>query len=231
MTTSLRPQRRDRWLLLAAATSVALIAYSALALPPPLYVPVNLAVALALVAGAGRAGLGATDLGLQARQAPAGLRWGMAAAGLIAGGLALGVLIPVTRPLFDDARAAGIGGGLLAYRTLVRIPLGTVVLEELAFRGVLLGAWRRAVTDRVAALASSLAFGVWHVRPALDLLDANDLASGAPERVLALAGAVAGTTFAGLVFCWLRLRSKSLLAPALAHIASNSLAMVAAFVA
>jgi uncharacterized protein len=41
---------------------------------------------------------------------------------------------------------------------------------------------------------------------------------------------VAGTALAGLVFCWLRLRSGSLLAPALAHWASNGLGYALAFV-
>jgi membrane protease YdiL (CAAX protease family) len=143
--------------------------------------------------------------------------------------LILGVAIPATRPLFDDARTAGIGPGLLAYRALIRIPFGTVLLEEFAFRSVLLAAWRRAASLPVAVIGSSLVFGLWHIRPAIDLLIENDVATTGPARVLAVVGAVAGTTIAGVAFSWLRLKSGSLLAPILAHLAANSLATVLAY--
>jgi uncharacterized protein len=44
----------------------------------------------------------------------------------------------------------------------------------------------------------------------------------------AIAGAVLVTTVAGMMFCWLRERSGSLLAPILAHWATNSLGLLAA---
>ncbi len=210
-------------------TSVGLLAFSAYGLPPAWYVPVNLVVTIGLLLVARWVGLTQGKLGLERDRVPAGLRWG-AAAGLAMGvGLILGAVIPATRPLFDDARAAGIGPGLLAYRTLVRIPLGTALLEEVAFRGVLLGAWRRISTAGRAAVGSSLVFGLWHVRPALELLNENDAATDGPERILAVVGAVVATTVGGLALCWLRLRSESLAAPYLAHVAANSLATVGAY--
>jgi membrane protease YdiL (CAAX protease family) len=44
------------------------------------------------------------------------------------------------------------------------------------------------------------------------------------------AAAVAASAVAGVGFCWLRLRAGSLLAPALLHVATNSLAYAAAWV-
>ncbi len=41
---------------------------------------------------------------------------------------------------------------------------------------------------------------------------------------------VAVTLVAGLLFCWLRLRSRSLLAPVLAHLATNTVAFTAVWV-
>ena len=119
--------------------------------------------------------------------------------------------------------------GLLAYRALVRIPLGTALLEEFAFRGVLFGAWRRIASPIWATLGSSFIFGLWHIRPSIELLDTNGLAMASAGRIGAIAGAVAATTLAGLVFCWLRVRSRSLLAPYLAHAAANSFALVGAY--
>lgn len=210
--------------------SAGLLAYSAVALAPAWYVPVNLLAVAALVLVALRMGLELPDLGLDRGGITSGLRWGAAASLIAAAVLALAAAIPGLRPLFDDARTMGIGPGLLAYRALVRIPLGTVLLEEVAFRGVLFGAWQRWSGPRRAAVGSSLVFGLWHVRPAIDLLAENDLASDGPERALAVAGAVAATVIAGLVFCWLRSRSGSLLAPYLAHVGINSFATLAAFV-
>lgn len=210
--------------------SVGLLVYSTLGLPPAWYVPVNLLVTGGLLLAASQVGLTAQDLAIERSRFRSGLRWGVIAGMVMAGVLALGAAIPATRPLFDDARTAGIGPALLAYRALVRIPLGTALLEEVAFRGVLFGAWQRVVTVRTAAAASSLLFGLWHVRPVLDLLAENDVAADGPERILAVIGAVLGTTIAGIAFCWLRVRSESLVAPYVAHTVVNSLATLAAYI-
>jgi membrane protease YdiL (CAAX protease family) len=44
-------------------------------------------------------------------------------------------------------------------------------------------------------------------------------------------GAIAVTFVAGLLFCWLRLRSRSLIAPVMAHAATNGLALAVAWFA
>ncbi len=210
-----------------AGLAIALLAFGWIPVSPALYVPVNLAVAAALLAAGRRAGLAPRDLGLGAWRS--GARAGGLAAAALATGLAAGLAVPALRPLFDDARVAGAGWGLVAYRALVRIPLGTVLLEEVAFRGVLLAAWRRVAGTWPAVLGSSAVFGLWHIRPALELIDANEAAAGMAETVAGVALAVAGTAAGGAVFCWLRLRSGSLVAPIVAHAALNSLALVAAF--
>ena len=85
-----------------------------------------------------------------------------------------------------------------------------------------------------AAAVSSAAFGLWHVLPARQVTSFNPVTEGLAgdpaTQVLGVAAAVAGTALAGLVFCWLRLRSGSLVAPALAHWATNGLGYALAFV-
>lgn len=169
------------------------------------YVPVNLATAAGLVAAAG--------VGV-----PAGEWWPAVAAAvvmLVAIGLA-GVVAP---RVFADQRMAGVGAGGTAWRALVRIPLGTVVLEEVAFRAVL-----PALLSPVAAAGL---FGLWHIAPAAKTLDANGVRR---HRVAAVAGAVAVTAGVGLVLWELRVATGGLAAPALVHMAANSGATVAAFV-
>jgi membrane protease YdiL (CAAX protease family) len=228
--SSRRRTERYRWQIIVAALSAALLGYSAVGLSPVWYVPVNLVVSAVLLAVAFWLGLTRSELGLESERILAGFRLGGRVALGAVGVLAIGAALPFTRPLFDDARTAGIGLGLLAYRGLIRIPLGTALLEEVAFRGVLFAGWRRIHSSRVAAIGSSVVFGLWHIRPAIDLLVENDIASGGWARLAAVGGAVAGTTLAGLGFCWLRQRSGSLLAPYVAHAAINSLATVVAYV-
>ena len=79
---------------------------------------------------------------------------------------------------------------------------------------------------RPALLVGAALFGLWHLTPTLTgALDAGDPALGVTV------GTVAATTVAGIGFGWLRVRSGSLLAPILAHIATNSVAFALAWTA
>ena len=114
------------------------------------------------------------------------------------------------------------------------IPLGTVVLEEVAFRGVLLGALRHRGPVWAGAL-SSILFGVWHVLPSLRLGRVNPavgsvVGAGAGAQILVVCGAVGFTALAGVVLCELRRRSGSLLASAGLHWAVNAFAVLVAAV-
>jgi membrane protease YdiL (CAAX protease family) len=53
--------------------------------------------------------------------------------------------------------------------------------------------------------------------------------AGVAGQALVVLGAVVATFLAGLVFSWLRLRSGSLVAPVMAHVATNGVALVAAW--
>jgi uncharacterized protein len=197
-------------------------------LPPDWYVPVNLAGAAALLGAARAAGVSWAELGLSRSRVPAGLRLGGAVAAGVAAGYAAALAVPALRPLLTDERAAGRGIGELAGEVLVRIPLGTVLWEEVAFRGVLLAALARVLPPRQAVLAGAAVFGVWHASPTASAVGANGLVEGpVPTAAVVLAGCLV-TAGAGLVFSWLRLRSGSLVAPVLLHLATNCLGLLAA---
>jgi membrane protease YdiL (CAAX protease family) len=110
----------------------------------------------------------------------------------------------------------------------VSILLVTAIPEEFAFRGVLLGSALRLWGSWRATLITSALFGLWHIGPTLHRMS-DDRVRGASGtvlgQVLVVVGAVTITFLAGLVFCWLRLRSKSLIAPIVAHMATNGLAL------
>jgi len=195
---------------------------------PGSYVVVNVAAAGAVVAAARWAGLTWDELGLTRRRLPSGLRWGGLCIAVVAAGYAAALAVPAVRPLLMDARMAGMDGAEIAYRVLVRIPFGTVLWEEVAFRGVLLAALTRLFSLTTASAASSAVFGIWHIRPALSALMANDLAEGPVATGVTVLLACLGTAAAGVLFAVLRLRSGSLLAPVLLHLATNSLGTLAA---
>lgn len=221
---------RHRDVVLAATLAVVLGAWNnglGGLLPGP-YAAVNAAATAALLLVARGAGLSWHELGLSPARLAGGARWGGAAAVGVAAGLAVALAVDGLRPLLVDARVAALGPAELAHRALVRIPLGTVVWEEVAFRGVLLAALARALPPVRAVAVSAAVFGVWHVRPTIGAVAANDLADGAVGlALLVLAGCLA-TAAAGVLFAWLRLRSGSLLAPVLLHLATNVLGLLAA---
>jgi membrane protease YdiL (CAAX protease family) len=201
-------------------------------LPDWAYIPWNLTVAIALVALAVRGdGCSADDLGLATRRLPDGLRWGTVVSVGVLAVYVVAVAVPATRALFDDDRAE-VELSQVLWRTMVAIPFGTVVMEEIAFRGALPAMLRRRTTHLrngalVADLIAAGLFGLWHVLPSLDLTEANPTVSGLlPGPVgtaLSVLAAVAGTAIAGMVLSWLRNRSGSLLAPAMLHCSVNSI--------
>ena len=183
------------------------------------------AVSLAFARGAG---LDAAGLGLRGRP----LRG--AALGALAGSVAAAAAVVLLRTVapvvvggdLAYAPLAGLGAGDLARHVGVFLLLGTVLPEELAFRGVLLGALMRVWEARVAVAASALAFALWHAVSLLGTISVTTLAPPSPWSMPALAAALLAVAAGGATFAWLRLRSGTLLAPIAAHWAFNAVVLV-----
>jgi membrane protease YdiL (CAAX protease family) len=189
------------------------------------------AAALGLVVLVRCRGLGWVDLGLSREHWKSGMGYALAAVAVVGSVIAVGVLLPMTRPMFLNHHYATISGALIA--SMVIIPLQTVIPEELAFRGVLHGALDRAWGFRGVALAGSLLFGLWHVATSLGLTSSNvgftRLFGGGIVGMLAgVTMAVLATGAAGFVFSWLRRRSGSLIAPIALHWSVNGMGALAA---
>jgi uncharacterized protein len=219
----------------AAAAALVLAAYNNLVAVQPWhrrwYPAVNAQAAAAALAAATASGLTAADLGLHPDQLRPGLRLGSAAAAPIVAAFALAALTPAARPVLDDQRVAGLDRRQLAYQVLLRIPVGTVAWEEIAFRGVLQAALRRVLAEPAATAVASTVFGIWHIRPTAEALAANRLARTREARIAAVTAVVAGTAAAGALLSVLRERSGSLAAPVLAHLAANCTAPLASALA
>jgi membrane protease YdiL (CAAX protease family) len=191
------------------------------------YVIANIAVAVLATGLAGWSlGLGPEDIGVS------GQKWRV-----VLGSFAAAVVVTVplyvlaafesTARFVADERIATFSSPLIAFHMLVRIPLGTALAEELAFRGVLYGIFRRS-GFAMATVASSVAFGLWHVRPALASIRANFPDAGEWKTALLVLSAVVVTGVAGAFLCWLREKSGGIAAPWAFHATLNSLALGAA---
>ena len=90
----------------------------------------------------------------------------------------------------------------------IHIPLGTVYSEETIFRGTL-DPLLDEVAGPVGKWCGALIFGLWHIHPARAAGDS-------------VAATLAATAVGGLIFSWLRRRTGSATAPALAHLALNA---------
>lgn len=190
--------------MLVGGLGAAVVARSAV-VPDGWHLPYNLAMG-AVAVGVGRlGGLGAKAMGCAREDVPAGLRLGGLAFAAVSSVVAVGAVAG----LLDD-EVADVSPGAMAVRVLVVIPVGTVVVEELVFRGALQGLLEAVTTPGRALAAGSVLFGLWHVPP---------IWSDGPLRILAT---VAATTVAGAGFTWLRRRSGSVVAPMLAHLGTNS---------
>ncbi len=189
------------------------------------------AAAVALVLLVRSRGLGWTELGLGREHWRTGAGYAVAAFVVVGSVIAIGALLPWTRPMFLNNHYATVSGALLA--SMVIIPLQTVIPEELAFRGVLHGALDRAWGFRGVAAAGSLLFGLWHIATSLGLTAGNVgftriLGGGMFGMIAGVVGAVIATAAAGFVFTWLRRRSGSLIAPIALHWSLNGLGALAA---
>jgi uncharacterized protein len=189
------------------------------------------AAAVALLVLVRARGLGGADLGLSREHWKPGLGYALAAVALVLSVIAVGALLPWTRPMFMNNNYATVSGALIA--SMIIIPLQTVIPEELAFRGVLHGALNRAWGFRGVAAAGSLLFGLWHIATSLGLTSSNVgftrlFGGGVLGTVAGVVLAVVATAIAGFVFTWLRRRSGSLLAPIALHWSLNGLGALAA---
>jgi membrane protease YdiL (CAAX protease family) len=197
-----------------------------LVVPVRAYVPANLAASLGLVALARRHGCSWDDLGLKPSKARIGFQLGVVGVAASAAVAVAAGTNRTTRKYLLDERAARQGGRDVAYRVLVRLPLGTALFEEVAFRGVVYGMWRRSgASPRKSAAAAAITFGIWHLIPANQALTGNPLGprfTSCPSRVgVVVAGALL-TSLSSFGFSWMRERSGSLLAPWMTHAAINS---------
>ncbi|QNG17590.1 CPBP family intramembrane metalloprotease [Rhodococcus triatomae] len=164
----------------------------------------NAAAGVGAVAAVRAAGFGAEETGMSRHQAMRGLTRGLAVGAIPLAGYGLMYSVPALRHRLvrHEERPDTVEWMFL------HIPVGTVVAEELLFRGALSASTSRGWSPAARTALHATAFGLWHVQPA----------RAAGDHVL---GTVAVTGASVLLFDALRRHTGSVLAPALLHLTIN----------
>lgn len=159
---------------------------------------------------------------------PRSTRAGAAGAGLVTVGYGLMAATGAGSHLFRDKRVTSLNRREAWWHLLVRIPISTVLAEEVAFRGVLPALFDSPGRRRwMPGAISSVLFGVWHVLPSWQGSRANGT-DGRRGSARATLIDVAATTMAGGLLHFLRRRSGHLVAPGAVHLAANAVGFLAA---
>ena len=202
-----------------------------MAFPTPLGPGTGLVVGLLLMlislAWARRAGLTNHEIGFGPGSAvTSGLVGLVAAAVLVTPAVLFLRFPPLLGAPVTYGPAQGIDDVALAQRVLFFMPLDTAVPEEIAFRGVLLGALLRQYSATVAVALAALPFTVWHVVIVGRTLDLTNLAEQPILAILGYLGALGAVFIGGVIFAWLRLATGNLAASITAHWGFNTALLV-----
>jgi membrane protease YdiL (CAAX protease family) len=216
--------------LVAGIVIVTLAAYNiarSTVLPGDAHFFANALVAVGVVAIGLAFGLRRDELGLDSADLRTGVRLGLPVAAAIGAVVIGAAFVPAAADFFDDDRV-DVSFAEMTLRVLVVIPIGTVLVEELIFRGVLHGLLRRRLDIWRAGLLGAAVFALWHLFPVWQSY------TGATRfedetRWADVAGTFAATFMAGAGFIWLRHRARHLIAPTLAHVATNSVPFAVAW--
>jgi CAAX protease family protein len=186
-------------------------------------------VAVLLVLVGKLSGLTWTELGMGKRSIVTGLVWAAAAVLLVALGYTLALALPFAHraaPSPPSTRTA-------VYAALVEVPFATVLLEEVAFRGVLWGLLDEDLGAWAATGVSALLFGLWHVAGALedDGVGRPGWLTGRWGTALWVTGTVLFTAAAGVLFAGVRVLSGSVFAAMGLHWATNGIGTLFALLA
>lgn len=204
--------------------------------PPKYHIFLNIFIALvAILLGYGF-GLSLSEMGMGAGYVLKGILIALALSAIITIVTLIIALIPFLRNFFLGEDLAHARGPLIAFEAAIRIPFSTALVEEVLFRGVLLGLLLTHYPTFVAITYAAVIFGLWHIFPTIKSLEHNDAAAslvGAKRsrQAIGVMGAVTVTAIAGLIFGYARVLANSIVAPWLIHWSINASGVLGVYVA
>jgi membrane protease YdiL (CAAX protease family) len=220
----------DQTIAIDAVVIIAILVYGTILarfIPRKAHISSNLLAALATIAFGLFLGLSLPQMGLTL----SGVKSIIIISALTTGAIFLATLavsfLPFLRHIFLGESFANARVRKVFFEAGFRIPLGTALVEEILFRGVLLGILLQSYSPLVSSIIAATVFGLWHIAPSINSIESN---TAVQERMrtksLRAKGSVAGivlvTFTAGMFFNWLRIISGTILTTWLVHWAINS---------
>jgi CAAX protease family protein len=149
----------------------------------------------------------------------------------VAFALALPVLVVLRAPPWLGGPVSHAPLNMLALdslllRAFVWMPLDTALPEEIAFRGVLLGALMQRFDASRAVLLSAGVFTVWHTVIVARTVGVTNLSSDPLFMAIGFVGSLASVFVGGLIFAMLRLSTGNLTGSIVAHWGFNSILLL-----
>ena len=199
--------------------------------PSRLHLYLNIGIAGVAVLLGLSFGLNFEQMGLAFDKIWPGIYIALLAVAVIIIGTSIIAPIPFLRRFFLGDDLATASGKLISYEATIRVPFGTALIEEVLFRGVLLGLLLQHNSAPTAIIISSMIFGLWHIFPTIAMLENNKILAKANRDLRrrkygSIIGVVIITSIAGAIFAWLRMISNSIVAPWLVHWSINSSGML-----
>lgn len=196
----------------------------------------NLGIAMVAITLGFGFGLTPKDMGIAITTITSGILIAVTASLIILVATLIIAVIPPLRRYFLGDNLSNASGKLIAFEAGIRIPFSTALIEEVLFRGVLLGLLLSHHSSTVALLYASIVFGLWHIFPTIATLEQNDatvkaIANKKHRKYAGVAGTVFITGVAGLLFGYLRILANSIIAPWLVHWTINASGVAGIYVA
>jgi len=165
------------------------------------------------------AGFTTADLGLAVARVKASALWGVALGLVLA--LPLVAFIALAPFLTGEPVRAGeiddLSGSEMAIRLAFRVPVGTALFEEVAFRGILYATWLRATDLRRTVLGTGVVFALWHTVITFRSVTEAQVVESAPLVALGYLGSLLGLFVGGAAFALLRWRTGGVAGPFFFH--------------
>jgi uncharacterized protein len=202
-----------------------------MAFPTPLGAGTGLAVSVLLVMvvliWARSAGMTWTELGFGPGQPVRSALIGLLTAAIIVTPALLFMRFPpVVGAPVTYGPAAALTDSAVAQRVLLLMPLDTAIPEEIAFRGVLLGALLRRHSAVSAVLLAAVPFTLWHLVIVGRTLGLTNLAEQPLYVLLGFLSALIAVFVGALIFGWLRITTGHIAASMTAHWGFNASLLV-----
>lgn len=204
--------------------------------PKKYHIVLNIFIAAVAILLGYSFGLNAYAMGIDLRFIGSGILVAIIASLVIIVATIIVATIPFLRRFFIGDNLSNASGKLITFEAAIRIPFSTALIEEVLFRGVLLGLFISHYNTLFALILSSLVFGLWHIFPTIASLEQNDAAQKLVGKkksraAIGIFGAVSVTAIAGFVFGWLRILANSIIAPWLVHWSINASGVIGIVVA